>query len=100
MLIESMETILTCPGRNYLIVKITTEDGIVGYGDATLNGRELSVKAVLDHHLSKYLTGMDAERITDIWELVYRGTYWRGGPVFMTALAGIDMALWDIKGIL
>ena len=41
MLIESMETILTCPGRNYLIVKITTEDGIVGYGDATLNGREL-----------------------------------------------------------
>ncbi|WP_367932363.1 D-galactonate dehydratase family protein [Enterocloster citroniae] len=98
MLIKSMETILTCPGRNYLIVKITTEDGVTGYGDATLNGRELSVKEALDSHLSKYLVGMDAERITDIWELVYRGTYWRGGPVLMTALAGIDMALWDIKG--
>ena len=72
MLIKSMETILTCPGRNYLIVKITTEDGVTGYGDATLNGRELSVKEALDSHLSKYLVGMDAERITDIWELERR----------------------------
>lgn len=98
MRIERVETILTCPGRNYVIVKITTEDGIIGYGDATLNGREMAVKAALDEHMSKYLIGKDAERITDLWELLYRGTYWRGGPVFMTALAGIDMALWDIKG--
>lgn len=98
MQIKKVETILTCPGRNYLIVKITTEDGMIGYGDATLNGREMAVKAVLEEHLAKYLTGLDAGRITDIWELVYRGAYWRGGPVLMTALAGIDMALWDIKG--
>jgi mannonate dehydratase len=98
MKIKDIETILTCPGRNYLIIKITTDKGIVGYGDATLNGRELAVKAAIDGHIAKWLIGHDADRITDIWELVFRGTYWRGGPVLMTALAGIDMALWDIKG--
>ncbi|MGM9522180.1 MAG: D-galactonate dehydratase family protein [Oscillospiraceae bacterium] len=98
MKIKSVDTILTCPARNFVIVRIETDDGIVGYGDATLNGRELAVKAAIDSHISRCLIGHDAERITDIWEMLYRGTYWRGGPVLMTALSGIDMALWDIKG--
>ena len=98
MKIKEISTILTCPDRNYLIVKIVTEDGITGYGDATLNGRELSVKSIIDNYLSGWLNGRDADRIEDIWQMVFRGTYWRGGPVLMTALAGIDMALWDIKG--
>ena len=96
--IKEVTTILTCPGRNYLIVKITAEDGITGFGDATLNGRELAVQSVIDNYLAEWLVGYDSEKITDIWEMVFRGTYWRGGPVLMTALAGIDMALWDIKG--
>jgi mannonate dehydratase len=96
--IKDVNTILTCPGRNYLIVKIVTDNGIVGYGDATLNGRELAVKATIEGHIAKLLIGSNADRISDIWEFLFRGTYWRGGPVFMTALAGVDMALWDIKG--
>jgi len=96
--IGEIRTILTCPGRNYLIVRVTTEDGITGYGDATLNGRELAVKSVVDDYLADWLRGYDSDRISDIWQMVFRGTYWRGGPVLMTALAGVDMALWDIKG--
>lgn len=98
MKITEVKTLLTCPGRNYCIVKIVTDEGIVGYGDATLNGRELAVKSALDNHIANFLIGSDSDRITDLWELLFRGTYWRGGPVLMTALAGIDMALWDIKG--
>lgn len=98
MNIQNIETILTSPGRNYLIVKIETDTGIVGYGDATLNGRELVVKSFIDNYLSDWLKGYDADRIEDIWQMIYRGSYWKGGPVWMTALSGIDMALWDIKG--
>ena len=98
MNIKSVETILTCPGRNYLIVKITTESGLVGYGDATLNGREKVVQTLIDEYFAKILVGMDASRIADIWQFLFKGAYWRGGPVQMTAIAGIDMALWDIKG--
>ena len=98
MTIRSVETIVTSPGVNYCIVKITTDDGIVGYGDATYNGRVQAVNAVIDDYLADYLKGHDADRIEDIWQMVFKGSYWRGGPVLMTALAGIDMALWDIKG--
>ncbi len=96
--IKAVETILTCPDRNYLIVKITTTDGLVGYGDATLNGRELAVKATIDEYLSVLLHGLDAGRVEDIWQIIFRYTYWRGGPVLQTALAGVDMALWDLLG--
>ena len=98
MRITKISTILTCPDRNYLIVKILTDEGLVGYGDATLNGRELAVKATIEEHLAVWLVGLDVDRVQDIWQMIVRHTYWRGGPVFMTALAGIDMALWDIKG--
>lgn len=97
MKITDAKVILTCPGRNFVTVKITTEDGLYGIGDATLNGREKSVVSYLEDYVLPALIGRDAQRIEDIWQFVYRGPYWRRGPVGMTALAGIDVALWDIK---
>ncbi|MEY4140356.1 MAG: hypothetical protein RLZZ371_2538, partial [Pseudomonadota bacterium] len=75
-----------------------TDQGLYGLGDATLNGRELAVKAYLEEHVVPCLIGRDPRNIEDIWQYLYRGAYWRRGPVTMTAIAGIDMALWDIKG--
>ena len=97
--ISDVRVVVTCPGRNYVFVKIvTTEPGLYGVGDATLNGRELAVATALEEHVKPLLIGKDPDRIEDIWQETFRGTYWRGGPVLMTALAGVDMALWDIKG--
>ncbi|MEV0055270.1 D-mannonate dehydratase ManD [Saccharopolyspora shandongensis] len=90
--------IITAPGRNYVTLKITTEDGVVGWGDATLNGRELAVATYLRDHVCPLLIGRDAHRIEDIWQYLYKGSYWRRGPVQMTAIAAVDIALWDIKG--
>jgi len=98
MNIASIDVVVTSPGRNFVLVKITTDQGLSGWGDATLNGRELAVAAVLREHIAPLLIGRDPDRIEDIWQYLYRGPYWRGGPVQMTALAGVDMALWDIKG--
>lgn len=97
MKIVDAKVIVTCPGRNFVTIKIITEDGIYGIGDATLNGRELAVASYLSDHLIPCLIGRDAGQIEDIWQFFYRGAYWRGGPVGMTALAAIDVALWDIK---
>ncbi|ENL7389084.1 starvation-sensing protein RspA, partial [Shigella flexneri] len=91
------EVFVTCPGRNFVTLKITTEDGITGLGDATLNGRELSVASYLQDHLCPRLIGRDAHRIEDIWQFFYKGAYWRRGPVTMSAISAVDMALWDIK---
>lgn len=99
MRITEVRVIVTCPTRNYVVVKIMTDEpGLYGVGDATLNGRELAVAAALQEHIAPLLIGRDPDRIEDIWQMLFRGTYWRGGPVLMTALAGIDIALWDIKG--
>ncbi len=98
MRITDVRVIVTCPGRNYVLVKIITDEGVYGVGDATLNGRELAVAETLDKHIAPLLIGRDPDRIEDTWQYLYRGAYWRGGPVLMTALAGVDMALWDIKG--
>lgn len=96
--IEKAEVFVTCPGRNFVTVKITTNDGITGIGDATLNGRELAVASYLKDHLCPQLIGRDPAQIEDIWQSFYKGAYWRRGPVTMTAISAIDMALWDIKG--
>jgi mannonate dehydratase len=96
--IIAARTIVTCPGRNFVTLKIETEDGVTGVGDATLNGRELAVESYLTDHIIPCLIGRDAHRIEDIWQYLYRGAYWRRGPVTMTAIAAVDMALWDIKG--
>jgi len=96
--IVAAEVIVTCPGRNFVTLKITTRDGLTGLGDATLNGRELAVASYLSDHVIPCLIGRDAHRIEDIWQFLYRGAYWRRGPVTMSAIAAVDMALWDIKG--
>ena len=98
MKITDVKTILTCPKQNYLFIKIMTEDPeIYGIGDASMNGREKAVEDLTLEYLRPMLIGMDTDRIEEIWQLIYRGTYWRGGNISMSALCGIDMALWDIK---
>jgi mannonate dehydratase len=96
--IVSARVIVTCPGRNFVTLKVECDDGTTGIGDATLNGRELAVAAYLSEHVAPCLIGRDAHRIEDIWQYLYKGAYWRRGPVTMTAIAAVDMALWDIKG--
>nr|WP_296074993.1 D-mannonate dehydratase ManD [uncultured Actinoplanes sp.] len=98
MRIESARVIVTCPGRNFVTLKIVTSDGITGVGDATLNGREMAVVAYLRDHVVPALIGRDPACIEDTWQYLYRGAYWRRGPVTMTAIAAVDTALWDIKG--
>ena len=97
MKITAARTIVTCPGRNFVTLKVETDQGVYGIGDATLNGRELSVVAYLNEHVIPCLIGADPRRIEDIWQYLYRGAYWRRGPVTMRAIAAVDMALWDIK---
>ncbi len=98
MKITDIQVVVTCPGRNFVTVKITTDGELSGVGDATLNGRELAVAAYLTEHVVPALIGRDPLASEDIWHYLYRGAYWRRGPVTMTAIAGIDTALWDIKG--
>lgn len=86
------------PGRNFLTLKIYTDEGVYGLGDATLNGRELAVGAYLTEHVTPCLIGRDPFQTEDVWQYLYRGAYWLRGPVTMTAIAAVDMALWDIKG--
>jgi len=97
MKIAAARVIVTCPGRNFVTLKIETDQGVYGIGDATLNGRELSVVSYLQDHVAPALIGMDPRRIEDIWQFLYRGAYWRRGPVTMRAIAAVDVALWDIK---
>lgn len=97
MKITQIKVIVTCPGRNFVTVKIETDSGLYGIGDATLNGRELAVASYLEDHVIPTLIGRDAGRIEDIWQYLYRGCYWRRGAVTMTAIAAIDTALWDLK---
>jgi len=98
MKIVSAKVIVTCPGRNFVTLKIETDQGVYGIGDATLNGRELAVVSYLQDHVVPCLIGRDPRRIEDIWQYLYRGAYWRRGPVTMRAIAAVDVALWDIKG--
>ncbi|HTV84473.1 MAG TPA: D-mannonate dehydratase ManD [Dyella sp.] len=96
--IVAARVIVTCPGRNFVTLIVETRSGITGLGDATLNGRELAVASYLEDHVVPNLIGRDAGRIEDIWQFLYRGAYWRRGPVTMTAIAAVDVALWDILG--
>jgi mannonate dehydratase len=87
-----------CPGRNFVTLKVSTDEGIYGLGDATLNGRELAVVSYLKDHVIPCILGRDPFQTEDMWQYLYRGAYWRRGPVTMAAIGAIDMALWDIKG--
>jgi mannonate dehydratase len=97
MKITDTKVIVCSPGRNFVTLKISTEDGVTGLGDATLNGRELAVASYLNDHVLPTLIARDARRIEDIWQYLYKGAYWRGGPVTMAAISAVDTALWDIK---
>src|ERR1700688_1712995 len=95
--ITAARVIVTCPGRNFVTLKLETAAGVYGIGDATLNGRELAVVSYLADHVIPCLIGRDAHQIEDIWQFLYRGAYWRRGPVTMSAIGAVDTALWDIK---
>ncbi len=97
MKIADARVIIACPGRNFVTLKIVTNEGVYGVGDATLNGRELAVAAYLTEHVIPCLINRDPRRIEDLWQYLYRGAYWRRGPVTMSAIAAVDTALWDIK---
>ena len=97
MKITSARVILCSPGRNFVTLRVETDQGVHGIGDATLNGRELAVVSYLEGHIIPTLIGRDPRRIEDIWQYLYRGAYWRRGPVTMRAIAAVDVALWDIK---
>lgn len=95
MKIKQIETFIVPP--RWLFLKITTDDGLVGWGEPIVEGRAFTTEAAI-HELSEYIIGKDPMRIEDIWQVLYRGGFYRGGPIHMSAVAGIDQALWDIKG--
>jgi mannonate dehydratase len=95
--ITQARVIVCSPGRNFVTLKIETDQGLTGLGDASLNGRELAVASYLNEHVLPMLIGRDAHRIEDTWQLLYKGAYWRRGPVTMSAIAAVDTALWDLK---
>ncbi len=82
---------------NWVFVKVLTDEGITGVGEATLEYREPTVVQAIKE-LERYLVGKDPHNIEAFWSQMYRDAYWRGGVVLMSALAGVEMALWDIKG--
>lgn len=98
MIISDAKVIVTCPGRNFVTLKIFTDGGIYGLGDATLNGMEKPVAVFLESYCIPALIGKDPQNTEDLWHFFYRGIYWKRGAVAMTAISAIDMALWDIKG--
>lgn len=95
MKITKMETFIVPP--RWLFLKIETDEGIVGWGEPVVEGRAATVEAAVKE-LSGYLIGKDPLRIEDHWQTMYRAGFYRGGPILMSAIAGIDQALWDIKG--
>ncbi len=95
MKIASIATHVVPP--RWLFLRIETDDGTVGWGEPVVEGRASTVAAAVDE-LADYLVGRDPRAIEDIWTVLYRGGFYRGGAIHMSALAGIDQALWDIKG--
>jgi galactonate dehydratase len=95
LVIRSLELFKVPP--RWLFLKITTEGGLVGWGEPIVEGRAETVRAAV-LELAEYLVGRSAARIEDLWHVMYTGGFYRGGPVLMSAIAGVDQALWDIKG--
>lgn len=95
MKITSLETFIVPP--RWCFLKISTDEGLVGWGEPIVEGQAATVAAAI-HDMSDYLIGRDPDTIEDIWQTLYRARFYRGGPVSMSAIAGIDQALWDIKG--
>ncbi len=81
----------------WLFLKIDTDEGVFGWGEPVIEGRARTVEAAV-HELADVLVGKDPRRINDLWQAMYRGSFYRGGPILMSAIAGVDQALWDILG--
>ncbi|MEO0964655.1 MAG: enolase C-terminal domain-like protein [Planctomycetota bacterium] len=98
--IQDVETIITRPTtENLVVVRVrTSEPGLHGLGCATFTQRATAVAEVIGTYLRPLLVGHDVARISELWRLMHVNGYWRGGPVLMNAISGIDQALWDIKG--
>jgi galactonate dehydratase len=94
-LISRIETFLVAP--RWLFVRIETDSGIVGWGEATCEGRSETVRTAVEQ-LSELLIGNDALRIEDHWQVMTKGSFYRGGPILSSAVSGLDQALWDIAG--
>lgn len=95
MKIGRIETFFVPP--RWLFVRVETDDGAVGWGEASLEGHAEAVDGAFAALRDRFI-GHDAARIEDIWQIAYRGGFYRGGPVLMSALSGLDQALWDLKG--
>ncbi|MEK3715304.1 galactonate dehydratase [Paenibacillus sp. FSL R7-0333] len=95
MKITGFETFIVPP--RWLFLKIETDEGLSGWGEPVVEGKAHTVQAAVEE-LMDYLIGQDPQRIEDLWQLMYRGGFYRGGAILMSAIAGIDQALWDIKG--
>ncbi len=95
MKITDMKLYMVQP--RWLFLKMETDEGLVGWGEPVVEGRASTVKAAVEE-LKGYLIGKDPLKIEDHWQVLYRSGFYRGGPVLMSAIAGIDQALWDIKG--
>ncbi|MEV4887086.1 galactonate dehydratase [Chitinophaga ginsengisegetis] len=95
MKIKSYELFQVPP--RWLFLKIETDEGIIGWGEPVIEGKAATVKTAVDE-LMEYLLGKDPMNIEDHWNVMYRAGFYRGGPILMSAIAGIDQALWDIKG--
>src|SRR5690554_4439180 len=81
----------------WLFLKVETDEGLCGWGEPIVEGRADTVKAAVEE-LAEYLIGKDPLRIEDHWQVMYRGGFYRGGPILTSAISGIEQALWDIKG--
>ncbi|GAC1402806.1 MAG: galactonate dehydratase [Ktedonobacteraceae bacterium] len=95
MKVQTLETFKVPP--RWLFLKITTDDGLVGWGEPIVEGRADTVQSAVEE-MGEYLIGKDASRIEDLWQVLYRGGFYRGGPILTSAISGIEHALWDIKG--
>ncbi len=95
MKISGLEIVHVLPRWSFL--KVTTDEGLVGYGEAIVEGRSRTVEMAVKE-LAPFLIGQDARRIEHLWQAMYRGTFYRGGPVLTSAISGIEQALWDILG--
>lgn len=95
MKIRSIELFRVPP--RWLFLKMTTEDGLVGWGEPVVEGRADTVATAVEE-AADYLIGQNANRIEDLWQVLYRGGFYRGGPILTSAISGIEQALWDIKG--
>ena len=95
MKISKLTTYRLAP--RWMFLRVGTDEGVSGWGEAVIEGRARTVEAAVIE-LSEYVIGRDPSRINDLWQTLYRAGFYRGGPILMSEIAGIDQVLWDIKG--